>query len=138
MKLNNRIDDELFDDKLNQLNNDIKLKETEFDKYSVLAKNDADVMKTLEEFRKSINTSEPLQSFDRAVWDSVIDECIIGGLDADGNDDPYKITFIYKTGDKGSGNGLNFKSPRKNAKDKLCSLSTNSVSTKESQDMLNV
>ena len=138
LKLNNRIDDELFDDKLNQLNNDIKLKETEFDKYSVLAKNDADVMKTLEEFRKSINTSEPLQSFDRAVWDSVIDECIIGGLDADGNDDPYKITFIYKTGDKGSGNGLDYKSPRKNAKDKLCSLSTDSVSTKENQDTLNV
>ena len=75
-----------------------------------------------------------LQSFDRAVWNSVIDECIIGGLDADGNDDPYKITFIYKTGDKGSGNGLNYKSPRKNAKDKLCSLSTDSVSTKENQD----
>ena len=74
----------------------------------------------------------------KAVMDSVIDECIIGGLDADGNDDPYKITFIYKTGDKGSGNGLDYKSPRKNAKDKLCSLDTNNVSTKESQDMSSV
>ena len=36
----------------------------------------------------------------------------------DGKVDPYKLTFVYKTGFKDDLNGEDFKSPRKNAKNK--------------------
>ena len=38
--------------------------------------------------------------------------------DEDGKVDPYKLTFVYKTGFKDGLNGEDFKSPRKNAKKK--------------------
>ena len=39
-----------------------------------------------------------LQEFDRGIFESIIEKVIVGGYDEDGNKDPYKITFIYKTG----------------------------------------
>ena len=33
-------------------------------------------------------------------FDSIIEKVIIGGYDENGEKDPYKITFIYKTGFK--------------------------------------
>ena len=34
----------------------------------------------------------------RGIFESIIEKVIVGGYDEDGNKDPYKITFIYKTG----------------------------------------
>ena len=39
-----------------------------------------------------------LEEFDRGIFESIVEKVIVGGLDEDGNKDPYKITFIYKTG----------------------------------------
>ena len=39
-----------------------------------------------------------LEEFDRGIFESIIEKVIVGGYDEDGNKDPYKITFIYKTG----------------------------------------
>ena len=41
-----------------------------------------------------------LEEFDRGIFESIIEKVIVGGYDEDGNKDPYKITFIYKTGFK--------------------------------------
>ena len=41
-----------------------------------------------------------LQEFDRGIFESIIEKVIVGGYDEEGNKDPYKITFIYKTGFK--------------------------------------
>ena len=45
-----------------------------------------------------INNYQILEEFDRHVFESIIEKVIIGGIDKDGNKDPYMITFIYKTG----------------------------------------
>ena len=42
----------------------------------------------------------------------------MGEIDEDGKIDPYKLTFVYKTGFKDGLNGKDFKSPRKNVKKK--------------------
>ena len=39
-----------------------------------------------------------LEEFDRVVFESIVEKAIVGGFDENGNKDPYKITFIYKTG----------------------------------------
>lgn len=41
-----------------------------------------------------------MEEFDRGIFESIIEKVIVGGYDEDGNKDPYKITFIYKTGFK--------------------------------------
>ena len=50
------------------------------------------------DFKKALAQNEVLQEFDRGIFESIIEKVIVGGYDEDGNKDPYKITFIYKTG----------------------------------------
>ena len=50
------------------------------------------------DFKKALSQNEVLQEFDRGIFESIIEKVIVGGYDEDGNKDPYKITFIYKTG----------------------------------------
>ena len=52
------------------------------------------------DFKKALSQNEVLQEFDRGIFESIIEKVIVGGYDEEGNKDPYKITFIYKTGFK--------------------------------------
>ena len=56
------------------------------------------LQRRIADFRKALSKSEVLEEFDRGIFESIIEKVIIGGYDEDGNKDPYKITFIYKTG----------------------------------------
>lgn len=70
----------------------------------------------ISEFRKTLEQNEVLDTFDRYVFESIVEKVIVGGCDEDGNKDPSMLTFIYKTGFKNSVDGSNFKPPRKNSK----------------------
>ncbi len=52
------------------------------------------------DFKKALSKNGVLDEFDRGIFESIIEKVIVGGYDEDGNKDPYKITFIYKTGFK--------------------------------------
>lgn len=52
------------------------------------------------DFKEALSKNEVLEEFDRGIFESIIEKVIIGGYDEDGSKDPYKITFIYKTGFK--------------------------------------
>ena len=56
------------------------------------------IKRRAEDFKKALSQNEVLQEFDRGIFESIIEKVIVGGYDEDGNKDPYKITFIYKTG----------------------------------------
>lgn len=101
---------------------------------SETAETETNVKKRISEFRKTLENNQVLATFDRYVFESIIDKVIIGGYDEDGNKDPAMITFIYKTGFKNSVDGTAFKPPRKNSKSKkqdaeLCSNTGNEVDT---------
>lgn len=88
----------------------------------------------ISEFRKTLKENEVLDTFDRYVFESIVEKVIVGGYDEDGNKDPAMITFIYKTGFKNSVDGANYKPPRKNSKaakesGELCSQATNEVNS---------
>ena len=72
--------------------------------------------KRIAEFRRTLEENEVLDTFDRYVFESIVEKVIVGGYDEDGNKDPAMLTFIYKTGFKNSLDGTNFKPPRKNSK----------------------
>ena len=48
-------------------------------------------------FRKILEKNEVLTEFDRCVFESIVEKVIIGEVDENGNTNPYKLTFIYKT-----------------------------------------
>lgn len=84
----------------------------------------------ISEFRKTLEQNKVLETFDRYVFESIVEKVIVGGYDEEGNKDPAMITFIYKTGFKNSVDGTNYKPPRKNSKAAkqnadLCSHTTN-------------
>lgn len=61
-------------------------------------KDEVSLKQRVEDFKKALSQNELLQEFDRGIFESIIEKVIVGGYDEDGNKDPYKITFIYKTG----------------------------------------
>ena len=67
----------------------------------------------------------------KELFESIIEKVIVGGYDEDGNKDPYKITFIYKTGFKNEiGNAKERFDKSKSVGDKakeLCSHIVNEV-----------
>ena len=76
-----------------------------------------------------------LDTFDRYVFESIVEKVIVGGYDEDGNKDPSMLTFIYKTGFKNSLDGTNFKPPRKNSKAAKQSAGLCSHTTDEAKSM---
>ena len=76
----------------------------------------------IESFKKSLSENQVLEEFDRGVFESIVEKVIVGGYDEDGNKDPYRITFIYKTGFKDSIDNAKAKFKNKGSKDdsKLC------------------
>ncbi len=58
------------------------------------------LQKRIADFKKALSTNEVLEEFDRGIFESIIDKVIVGGIDDNGEKNPYKITFIYKTGFK--------------------------------------
>ncbi len=50
------------------------------------------------EFKALLEKNQVLEEFDRGVFESIIEKVIVGEIDENGNKDPYKLTFVYKTG----------------------------------------
>ena len=86
---------------------------------------EASLQRRLKDFKKALTNNEILEEFDRGIFESIIEKVIVGGYDKDGNKDPYKLTFIYKTGFKNEiGNSKERFDKSKNIGDKskeLCS-----------------
>lgn len=58
------------------------------------------LQRRISDFKKALSKNEVLEEFDRGIFESIIEKVIVGGIDEDGNKDPYMLTFIYKTGMK--------------------------------------
>ena len=64
------------------------------------ADEESSLQKRIADFKKALSHNEVLEEFDRGIFESIIEKVIVGGYDENGEKDPYKITFIYKTGFK--------------------------------------
>ena len=64
------------------------------------ADEEGSLQRRIADFKKALSQNEVLEEFDRGIFESIIEKVIVGGYDEYGEKDPYKITFIYKTGFK--------------------------------------
>ncbi len=84
-----------------------------------------DLQKRINSMRKLLDRTHSMKEFNRQVFESIVDYVVVGGYDEQGNADPCRITFVYKTGFEDAKNGINFKPRRMNAaSEKLQSSST--------------
>jgi len=65
---------------------------------SSAVKNDSQLKKRLAEFKAVLERNKAMTKFDPVVFESMVEKVIIGEVDDEGNKDPYKITFVFKTG----------------------------------------
>ena len=61
---------------------------------------ESSLQKRLDDFKKALLKNQILEEFDREIFESIIEKVIVGGYNENGESDPYKIIFIYKTGFK--------------------------------------
>ncbi len=52
----------------------------------------------MNEIEKTIRQSRILEKFDRRIFESITEKVIVGGVDANGEKNPFLLKFIYKTG----------------------------------------
>ena len=74
------------------------------------------------EFRQTLEQNKVLDTFDRHIFESIIDKVVVGGYDKEGNKDPAMLTFVYKTGLKNSVDSKIYKPQRRNLKSEKNSI----------------
>ena len=116
MRLEEIIDKDTYEQKYFDLSSQIEQLQKQRESLQESAETDSTMKKRIAEFRRTLEENEVLDTFDRYVFESIVEKVIVGGYDEDGNKDPSMLTFIYKTGFKSSLDGTNFKPPRKNSK----------------------
>ena len=130
MRLEDTIDKETYDRKYLDLSSQIEQLQKECESLQDAAETETTMRKRVATFRQTLEQNEVLDTFDRHIFESIVEKVIVGGYDSNGNKDPYMIVFVYKTGFKNSVDGKNFKLLRKNSKENhspavLCSHTSN-------------
>ncbi|HEL1988029.1 TPA: recombinase family protein, partial [Streptococcus suis] len=123
LRLEGKISDTIYNEKYNEISSEKEFLAEEKVNIETTLKSEIDVKKRLTEFKHLLSSQKMLTEFDRAVFESIVEKIIVGGVNSDGEIDPAMLTIIFKTGETQNKDGKQFKSKRKNAKletDKLC------------------
>jgi len=123
LRLDNKINEKIYEDRYVSLQNKYLKTSEEKESLEFNLRNENNIKKRMKEFKDMLERNEILKEFDRFVFESIVDKVIVGDIDENKNIDPYKLTFVYKTGFTDNIDGSKFKTPRKNEKDN----STNNV-----------
>lgn len=118
LRLEGKIDSELYEQKYVSLQKQYLEKSKEKESLEFNLKNNNEIKNRMKTFKTMLERKEVLKEFDRYVFESIVEKVIVGEVDEKGNVDPYKLTFVYKTGFKDDLDGEKFKTPRKNASSK--------------------
>ena len=114
LHLDGSIDKATYKEKSAEINNKLEQLESERQGLLGIADDEKDNKRRLLEFKKTLEQNGALEKFDRYVFESIVEKVIIGTVDEAGNKDPYKLTFVYKTGFEDSKDSEKFKPSRKN------------------------
>lgn len=108
--LDNAIDKETYETKYIELESRRQWLEKErVDLYN-RSINEKSIKSRTMEFKKALEENEVLKEFDRGIFESIVEKVIVGETDENGNVNPYKLTFVYKTGISNSVNSKTKKS----------------------------
>ena len=107
LKIDGLIDDESFKEKEKDIRLKINKLQSSYNEYVNINKNQKDIKLRINEFKSKINKTDQFDFFDKDVFEALVDKVIVGGYDENGNEDPYKIVFVLKTGNKCSSDTLN-------------------------------
>ena len=96
--LNGTIEKEVYKPKDDEIKAELGILQKEYDQVKAQAVDRETMKKRIESFRAVLSEGGVMTVFDRDIFDRMIDKVIVGGLNENGEKDPYKLTFIFKTG----------------------------------------
>lgn len=97
MHLEEIIDKSSYESKYKELIDKISvLRSSRYDLEKSVDENN-DIKKRIQSFKHIYDKNEALADFDKNIFDSVVEEVILGN-DSDDDHDPYYLTFVFKTG----------------------------------------
>lgn len=98
MLLEDKIDQSTYDSKMSEFTLKVESLLLEREDYQLKLDNEKTLKKRTKEFKVLLEQNQVLEEFDRGVFESIVDKVIVGEIKEDGTKDPYKLTFVYKTG----------------------------------------
>ncbi len=98
MRLDDKIDEEIYQIKVTEINEQMDGLLLQKQSLKDKLQDQQDINKRLTEFQNVISKHEILQKFDRHVFESIVDRVIVGEKAENGEINPYKLKFIFKTG----------------------------------------
>lgn len=98
MRLDDGIDEEIYQAKVAEVNEKLDGLFSKKQSLNGRKKDQQDINKRLTDFQKVISSNVVLKKFDRHVFESVVDRVIVGEKYGNGEINPYKLKFIFKTG----------------------------------------
>lgn len=98
MRLEEQIDKATYTYKMEELEQKQKKLLDDRTDFQFQADNEKTLKRRTMEFKKALEANQVLEEFDRTVFESIVEKVIVGEVDEDGNKNPYKLTFVYKTG----------------------------------------
>ena len=98
MHLDGIIDKVAYEKKYEEFELSLSILSNERDQLRLSTQEEIGFEKRIAHFRRVLEQNKVLTTFDRFVFESIVEKVIIGALDESGNVNPYKLTFVYKTG----------------------------------------
>jgi DNA invertase Pin-like site-specific DNA recombinase len=98
MHLDGIIDKAAYEKKYEELELNLSTMSNEREQLKQSTQEEIDFEKRIARFRKVLENNKVLTTFDRCVFESIVEKVFIGELNESGNANPYKLTFVYKTG----------------------------------------
>lgn len=86
-----------YDEKLLEMERKLNTFKNQRDELQINVNQQKTIKSRMEQLRKTLQTEDPMDTFDRVVFESIVEKVIVGGYDPDGNVLPYKITFVLKS-----------------------------------------
>lgn len=94
------VEQDIYEETDASLKTDLSNAKAKLEYFQQQADEEGSLQRRIADFKKALSQNEVLEEFDRGIFESIIEKVIVGGYDENGEKDPYKITFIYKTGFK--------------------------------------
>jgi site-specific DNA recombinase len=98
MRLEENLNIEIYEKKYAELSEKHEKIKEKKDELQVLLNEEDDLSNRIDKFRKLFENNQILESFDREIFESVIEKIIVGEIDEEGNINPYSVTFVFSTG----------------------------------------
>jgi DNA invertase Pin-like site-specific DNA recombinase len=113
LRLDGGIEKETYEEKYRSLSRELEKLKSENEKNDLQSSRQKDVQKRLDTFRSVLKSNVSMKNFDPDVFNSIVEKVVVGGFDEDGEPDPTKLTFIYRTNVTDERSADDFKPPRR-------------------------